>query len=107
LATENDGYSVNMPVNRSLDSSRIHNEVRMTSGQPIAPSSIVLIYFLLPSRPTEAKFLAPDEKDWIIGELARERERKLKQHQISLAKTFTHLRVWHLLSNKNKKGEER
>jgi MFS transporter, ACS family, tartrate transporter len=57
----------------------------------------VLIYFLLPGRPAEAKFLAPDEKDWIIGEIAREHERRSKEHQISLAKTFTHLRVWHLL----------
>jgi D-galactonate transporter len=57
----------------------------------------VLAYFLLPSRPAEAKFLAPDEKDWIIAELAREREKKLGEHQISLAKTFTHLRVWHLV----------
>jgi MFS transporter, ACS family, tartrate transporter len=58
----------------------------------------VLAYFLLPSRPTEAKFLARDEKDWIIAELAREHEKKLGEHQISLAKTFTHLRVWHLVS---------
>ena len=58
----------------------------------------VLVYLLLPSRPTEAKFLARHEKDWIICELSRERERKLQQHQISLTETFTHLRVWHLLS---------
>ena len=58
----------------------------------------VLAYFLLPSRPTEAKFLAQNEKDWIIAELAREHEKKLGEHQISLAKTFTHLRVWHLVS---------
>ena len=56
----------------------------------------VLTYFFLPSRPAEAKFLSRDEKDWIIGELARERQKKLGEHQISLAKTFTHLRVWHL-----------
>src|SRR2546428_4620217 len=36
----------------------------------------VLTYFLLPSRPAEAKFLARDEKDWIIAELAREHEKK-------------------------------
>jgi MFS transporter, ACS family, tartrate transporter len=58
----------------------------------------VLTYFLLPSRPEEARFLAQDEKDWIIGELAREHEKKLREHQVSLAKTFTHLRVWHLAS---------
>jgi ACS family tartrate transporter-like MFS transporter len=58
----------------------------------------VLAYFLLPSRPAEARFLARDERDWIIAELARERQKKLEEHQISLAKTFTHLRVWHLVS---------
>jgi ACS family tartrate transporter-like MFS transporter len=56
----------------------------------------VFTYFLLPSRPAEAKFLALDEKDWIIAELAREDEKKLGEHLISVAKTFTHLRVWHL-----------
>jgi len=56
----------------------------------------MLTYFLLPSRPPEAKFLAQDEKDWIIAELAREHEKKLGEHQISVAQTFTHLRVWHL-----------
>src|SRR6266851_4827302 len=58
----------------------------------------VLTYFLLPSRPAEAKFLARDEKDWIIAELAREHEKKSGEHQISVAQTFTHLRVWHLAS---------
>jgi len=58
----------------------------------------VLTYFMLPSRPAEAKFLARDEKDWIIAELAREHEKKLGEHQISVAQTFTHLRVWHLAS---------
>src|SRR6266849_2318772 len=56
----------------------------------------VLTYFLLPSRPAEAKFLARDEKDWIIAQLAREHEKKLVEHQISVGQTFTHLRVWHL-----------
>jgi MFS family permease len=58
----------------------------------------VLTYFLLPTRPAEAKFLARDEKDWIIAELAREHEKKLGEHQISVPQTFTHLRVWHLAS---------
>ena len=58
----------------------------------------VLTYFLLPTRPAEAKFLARDEKDWIIAELAREHEKKLGEHQVSVAQTFSHLRVWHLVS---------
>jgi len=58
----------------------------------------VFAYFLLPRRPAEARFLARDERDWLIAELAREHEKKLAERQISLAKTFTHLRVWHLVS---------
>jgi ACS family tartrate transporter-like MFS transporter len=58
----------------------------------------VLAYFLLPNRPTEARFLAQNEKEWLIAELARENLKKLGEHQISLAQTFTHLRVWHLVS---------
>jgi len=58
----------------------------------------VFTYFLLPTRPAEAKFLARDEKDWIIAELAREHEKKLGEHQVSVAQTFSHLRVWHLVS---------
>jgi ACS family tartrate transporter-like MFS transporter len=56
----------------------------------------VLAFFLLPSRPAEAKFLAPEEKAWLAAELAREETTKLSQHQISVAQTFKHLRVWHL-----------
>ena len=56
----------------------------------------LLAYFILPDRPADARFLGPDEKDWIIGELAQEEKKKLEEHQVSLAQTFTHLRVWHL-----------
>jgi sugar phosphate permease len=56
----------------------------------------VLTYFLLPSRPAEAKFLNRKEKDWIAGELAREREEKLASHNISAGKALLHKRVWHL-----------
>jgi ACS family tartrate transporter-like MFS transporter len=35
----------------------------------------VFAYFLLPSRPAEARFLARDERDWLMAELAREHEK--------------------------------
>ena len=56
----------------------------------------VLAYFVLPSRPSEAKFLTPEEKEWILGELAREEEIKNRKQQISIGETFSHIRVWHL-----------
>src|SRR4029077_1811000 len=40
----------------------------------------VLTYYLLPSRPAEAGFLAEDEKDWIIQELKQEEEHKRRTH---------------------------
>jgi ACS family tartrate transporter-like MFS transporter len=56
----------------------------------------VLTYFLLPSRPAEAKFLNQKEKDWIAAELEREREEKLASHNISAGKALLNKRVWHL-----------
>jgi MFS transporter, ACS family, tartrate transporter len=56
----------------------------------------VLTFFLLPSRPAEAKFLTQQEKDWIVAELAREEQEKLASHNISAGKALVHWRVWHL-----------
>jgi len=56
----------------------------------------VLTYFLLPSWPSEAKFLNHQEKDWIAAELAREEQKKLASHNISAGKALLNKRVWHL-----------
>lgn len=56
----------------------------------------VLTYFLLPSWPTEAKFLNQKEKDWIAAELAREGQEKLATHNISAGKALLNRRIWHL-----------
>lgn len=56
----------------------------------------VLTYFLLPSRPSEAKFLAADEKRWITAELEGEERQKQGSHQISAIRALAHGRVWHL-----------
>jgi len=57
-----------------------------------------LTYFLLPSRPAEAKFLTADEKEWIRTELAREEQQKLEQRQFSMLQALTNGRVWHLVA---------
>src|SRR5713226_9589799 len=57
-----------------------------------------LTYFLLPSRPAEAKFLKADEKEWIRTELAREEQQKLEQRQFSTLQALTNGRVWHLVA---------
>ncbi|MBZ5540644.1 MAG: MFS transporter [Acidobacteriia bacterium] len=56
----------------------------------------VLTYFLLPSRPAEAKFLTAEEKEWLLGELQREEEQKRGAHPVSALQALTHGRVWHL-----------
>ena len=56
----------------------------------------VLTYYLLPSRPAEARFLADDEKDWIIQELKREEEEKRRALSVSAAGALVHGRVWYL-----------
>jgi MFS transporter, ACS family, tartrate transporter len=57
----------------------------------------VLTYFLLPSRPQEAKFLTADEKEWIRAELGHEEQQKLEQHRYSTLKALAGGRVWHLV----------
>jgi ACS family tartrate transporter-like MFS transporter len=56
----------------------------------------ILTYFLLPSRPKEAKFLTSEEKDWIGSELVREEQQKLAAHRITVRQVLAHTRVWHL-----------
>ena len=57
----------------------------------------VLTYFLLPSRPQEAKFLTADEKEWIRAELEREEQQKLEQRRYSVRQALASGRVWHLV----------
>ena len=56
-----------------------------------------LTYFLLPSRPEEAKFLTADEKEWIRAELGREEQQKLQQRQYSVLQALASGRVWYLV----------
>jgi ACS family tartrate transporter-like MFS transporter len=56
-----------------------------------------LTYFLLPSRPQDARFLSVAEKAWIRAELGREEQQKLKQRQYSALQALASGRVWHLV----------
>jgi len=56
----------------------------------------IVTYFLLPSRPAEAKFLTPEERDWITNELSREEQEKLATGGITAGRALLHRRVWHL-----------
>jgi len=53
----------------------------------------ILCYFLLPSRPMEAKFLADTERDWLDRELEYDRNRA---DDLSALEALRNRRVWHL-----------
>jgi ACS family tartrate transporter-like MFS transporter len=48
----------------------------------------LLTFFLLPSRPSEAKFLTDSEKDWITAQLKTEEAHNERTHQISAAERW-------------------
>jgi len=56
----------------------------------------ICTYFLLVDRPAEAKFLLPEEKDWLTAELACEEQQKLRGRRITALQALGHGRVWHL-----------
>lgn len=64
-------------------------------GVPAIAGGIVT-YFLLPSRPTEAKFLTAEERSCLAAELAREEQEKVAQRRITAGQALAHTRVWHL-----------
>jgi len=52
-------------------------------------------YLVLPNRPSEAKFLTPEERDWLQAELAREEAQKPPGRR-SAMEGIANPRVWHL-----------
>lgn len=64
-------------------------------GTPAVVGGIVT-FFLLPSRPTEAKFLKPEERNYLVAELSLQEQGKVAQNRITVGRALTHKRVWHL-----------
>ncbi len=56
-----------------------------------------LTYFVLPCRPSEAKFLTRAEKNWLQAELEREEQLKLRQRRHSAIEGLTNPKVWRLV----------
>lgn len=54
-----------------------------------------LTYLVLPNRPSEAKFLTQEQKDWLQAELQREEAQKAPGRH-SAIEGIANLRVWHL-----------
>jgi MFS transporter, ACS family, tartrate transporter len=57
-----------------------------------------LTYLVLPNRPSEAKFLTDDEKEWLQAELKREEQFKLQRGPHSAMEGATNPRVWHMVA---------
>ena len=53
----------------------------------------VVAFFYLTDRPKDARWLAEDERQWITGELDRERERKKSAHKLSTWEALRHPQV--------------
>ena len=58
----------------------------------------MVTYLVLPSRPQEATFLTPEEKNAIQAELGMEEQEKLRVREYSVLRAMTSPRVWHLIS---------
>src|SRR5271165_1525721 len=58
----------------------------------------LLTYFVLPSWPSEAKFLSPEEREWLRADLAREEQQKLERHSYSVLQAMVNGRVWYLIA---------
>src|SRR5579864_6598801 len=56
----------------------------------------IVTYFLLPSRPMEAKFLTLQEKNYLTAELSVQEQQKIAQQRLTVGRALTHARVWHL-----------
>jgi D-galactonate transporter len=56
----------------------------------------VVVYFYLTDYPSEATWLADDERTWLDGRLKAERAQREAAHNISVWEAIFHLRVWAL-----------
>lgn len=56
----------------------------------------ISVLFLLTESPEKARWLTPEESDWLRGEIAREQAEKGEHHASSLLAGLSHPTVWHL-----------
>jgi ACS family tartrate transporter-like MFS transporter len=61
----------------------------LLEGVPAVVLGIVTL-FVLPDRPNEARWLPPEERDWIASRLAEERRAKAHAEQMSILQTLRH-----------------
>ncbi|MGC9159427.1 MAG: MFS transporter [Terracidiphilus sp.] len=54
----------------------------------------IVTFFVLPSLPKDAKFLTPEERDWLANEIALEQQEKSAQKKMSVMQAIFNGRVW-------------
>ncbi|WP_407310111.1 MFS transporter [Desulfosporosinus sp. SB140] len=64
-------------------------------GVPAIILGIITLLFMT-NKPQDAKWLTPEEKDWLTQEIQREQVQNQIQH-VSIAKVFAHSKVLHLV----------
>jgi len=56
----------------------------------------IVVFFYLPDRPADARWLSPEASQWLDARLERERSERGARHQIDLRTALTHTAVWQL-----------
>ena len=54
---------------------------------------VVLVY--LTEKPTDAKWLEPEQREWLSRTMEAEQKTASERHRISLRETLQHPTVWH------------
>lgn len=58
----------------------------------------VLVWFYLPDRPGQARWLTPAERDWLVARLDAEANRRAAHHGLTRLSALAHPRVWLLIA---------
>jgi D-galactonate transporter len=61
-------------------------------GAPAIIFGVITIFYLT-DRPHQAHWLPDDERDWLVGELEREKQEKQAKHSLSVLQAFRHREV--------------
>lgn len=64
-------------------------------GIPAVLLGIIALCIMV-DRPEQAKFLEPEEKQWLLDTLAKERDLKMSKKSVSKWQAFQDKKVWHL-----------
>jgi ACS family tartrate transporter-like MFS transporter len=57
----------------------------------------VCVYFLLTDRPSEARWLSDDQRNWLVERMSREEHDRAQRHGADLWRAVRSSRVWHLI----------